>query len=132
MVVFESGSCPVPGHLKFAWQGQSAILADLLTTGDCCNVVPLFEQPCFVTPSQWIPCCACLNSDVIIKFTGANISIGTHPAGGISDYLTRCRMFTARSGGYLHSSVILPRMLPLFSRRIPAAHNYHLGFVQYL
>lgn len=90
MVVFEPGSCPVPGHLTFAWRGQYAILAD------CCNMVSLFEQPCFVTPSQWVPCCACLNSDVIIKFTGANISVGTHPAGGISDYLTWCRMWGAQ------------------------------------
>ena len=60
----------------------------------------------------------------------------THPAGGISDYLVRCRMSTPHC--LLPAAVatcILPSFhggcggLPLFWRRIPAARNYHLHVV---
>ena len=71
----DRGLRAVPNHPCIHLAGSVGRGVNLLTRGSCCDKVLLFRQSCFVTPAQPVgPGCTCPSGDVIIKFTGANVS----------------------------------------------------------
>ena len=121
-MVVELGSWRVPSHPCIHLTGSVGRGVNLLTRGSCCDKVLLFRRSCFVTPAQPVgPHCTCPSSDVIIKFTGANVSTVHTPQVGsvIISFGAECR---------LHTVCCQQQLLPAFYRHSTAAVVGFLSF----